>query len=147
MPALLEQARQLLGLLHRDRADEHRLAVLAPLDEVLDDRLELAVLGLVDQVRLVEANHRAVRGDRHDLQVVGARELGRLGLRGARHAGELLVHAEVVLEGDRRERLVLFFDLDALFGLDRLVQALAPPPALEHATGELVDDLHLAVGG
>ncbi len=35
--------------------------------------------------------------------------------------------------------------LHALFGLDRLVQSLAPTPALEDPTGELVDDLHLAV--
>ena len=33
----------------------------------------------------------------------------------------------------------------ALLGLDGLVQALGPAPALEDAAGELVDDLHLAV--
>ena len=64
---------------------------------------------------------------------------------GARHAGELVVHAEVVLEGDRGEGLVLLLDLHALLGLDRLVEALGPAPALEDAAGELVDDLHLAV--
>ena len=57
---------------------------------------------------------------------------------------ELVVHAEVVLERDRREGLVLLLDLHALLGLDRLVQALRPAPALEDAAGELVDDLHLA---
>ena len=59
--------------------------------------------------------------------------------------GELVVHAEVVLERDRREGLVLLLDAHALLGLDRLVQALRPAPALEDAAGELVDDLHLAV--
>ncbi len=73
------------------------------------------------------------------------RELAGLGGRGAGHAGELVVHAEVVLERDRGERLVLLLDLHAFLGLDRLVQALAPAPALEDAAGELVDDLHLAV--
>ena len=43
------------------------------------------------------------------------------------------------------EGLVLLFDLHAFFGFDRLVQAFRPPPALEDAAGELVDDLHLAV--
>ena len=57
---------------------------------------------------------------------------------------ELVVHAEVVLEGDRREGLVLLLDLHPLLGLDRLVQTLAPAAALEDAAGELVDDLHLA---
>jgi hypothetical protein len=86
-----------------------------------------------------------VGGDGHDGQVVGVGELGRLGLGRARHAGELLVEPEVVLEGDRGPGVALLLDLHALLRLDRLVQAVGPAPALEGATGELVDDLHLAV--
>ena len=59
--------------------------------------------------------------------------------------GELVVHPEVVLQRDRGEGLVLLLDAHALLGLDGLVQALRPAPALEDAAGELVDDLHLAV--
>ena len=59
--------------------------------------------------------------------------------------GELVVEAEVVLQGDRRQGLVLLADRHALLRLDRLVQALRPAPALEDAAGELVDDHHLAV--
>ena len=84
-------------------------------------------------------------GTGHDLEVVGGGELGRLGDGRAGHAGELVVHAEVVLEGDRGEGLVLLLDLHALLGLDGLVEALGPAPPLEDAAGELVDDLHLAV--
>ena len=58
---------------------------------------------------------------------------------------ELVVEAEVVLERDRRQGLVLLADPHALLRLDRLVQAVGPAPALEDAAGELVDDLHLAV--
>ena len=47
----------------------------------------------------------------------------------AGHAGELLVEAEVVLEGDRGQRLVLGLDLDVLLGLERLVQAFRIAPA------------------
>ena len=79
------------------------------------------------------------------MQVVDLRELLLLRLRRAGHAGELLVQAEVVLERDRREGDVLLADPDALLGLDRLVQALAPAPALHDAAGELVDDLDLAL--
>jgi hypothetical protein len=95
---------------------------------------------------LVVPDHVAVGGDRDDLDVVGVGELA--GLRDGRagHAGQLVVEAEVVLERDRGEGLVLLFDLHALFGLDGLVEPLAPAPALEDATGELVDDLDLAVG-
>ena len=58
---------------------------------------------------------------------------------------ELLVLAEVVLERDRRERLVLALDLDLLLRLDRLVQPVAPAAARHQPAGELVDDDDLAV--
>src|SRR3546814_5812024 len=41
----------------------------------------------------------------------------------AGHAGQLRVESEVVLEGDRSERLVFLLDGDAFLGLERLVQA------------------------
>ena len=106
----------------------------------------LADLALVDQVAAVVAAHRLVRRDLHDAELVRVHQLGGLGGRRAGHPGELVVHAEVVLQRDRGEGLVLLLDLHAFFGLDRLVDALAPAPALEDAAGELVDDLHLAAG-
>ena len=116
-----------------------------PFGDVFDRGFVLAVLAFVDEVRAVVADHRAVRRDRHDLEVVGVRELSGFRRRGTGHAAELVVHPEVVLDGDRRERLVLFLDLDVLLGLDRLVETFAPTTTFEDATGELVDDLHLAV--
>ena len=144
-PATLEQLGEVLGRLDRDRADEDRLPFLVALDDVLDHRVPLRVLRLEDEVVLVGARDRHVRRDLDDVEVVDLDELLLLRLRRAGHAGELLVEAEVVLERDRRERDVLLADRDALLGLDRLVQALAPAAALHDAAGELVDDLHLAV--
>ena len=144
MPRWLQLARQVLALLDADGADEHRLAGLVALGDVVGDGVELADLALVDQVGLVERCDRHVGRDRHDAELVGAHQLGGLGGRRAGHPGELVVHAEVVLQRDRREGLVLLLDLHAFLGLDRLVDALAPAPALEDAAGELVDDLHLA---
>src|SRR4051812_730753 len=142
---LLEPLGQHLRDLDRDRADEDRLARLVARLDLSDHGGPLAFLGLVDLVVAVVARDRAVGRDVDYLELVDLRELGRLGQRGAGHAGELLVLAEVVLVGDRRDRLVLLLDRDALLGLDRLVQALGPAPALQDAAGELVDDLHLAV--
>ena len=82
----------------------------------------------------------------HDVEVVDLRELLRFGVGRAGHAGQLRVLAEVVLERDRRERLVLALDLHfgmvgvVLFGFDRLVQPVAPAPPRHQAAGELVDD-------
>ena len=140
-----EELREVLRRLDGDRADEHRLALLVALLDVADDRGELAFLRLEDVVLLVEARDVDVRRDLDDVEVVDLDELLLLRLRGAGHAAELLVEAEVVLEGDRRHRLVLFLDADAFLRLDGLVQALAPAAALHDAAGELVDDLDLVV--
>ena len=86
---------------------------------------------------------RAVGGDHHHVQVVDLLEFGRFGFRRTGHAGQLLVHAEVVLEGDGGQRLVLALDLDAFLGFDGLVQTVAPAAARHQAAGELVDDDHL----
>ena len=83
--------------------------------------------------------------DRHDAELVDLVELGGLGHRRTGHAGELVVEAEEVLQGDRGERLVLVLDLHPLLGLDRLVHALVVAAAGEDAAGVLVDDQDLAV--
>ncbi len=139
--ALTEQ----LGDLDGDRADEHRLSVLVARRDLPDHGVPLALLGLVDLVVAVVADHLHVGRHLHDRQLVDLHELGRLGQRRAGHARELVVETEEVLVGDRRERLVLLLDRDALLGLDRLVQTLRPAPPVEDAPGELVDDLRLAV--
>ena len=104
-----------------------------------------SVRGAIDLVVVVDARHRHVGRDLEDLEVVDVHELVGLGQRRAGHAGELLVHAEVVLEGDRGERLVLGLDRLVLLGLERLVQPFRVAPARHHAAGELVDDDDLAV--
>ena len=59
-----------------------------------------------------------VRRDGHDRQLVDLAELGVLGHGRAGHAGELVVEAEVVLQRDGGERLVLLAHLHVLLGLD-----------------------------
>ena len=84
--AAVQQPGELLGLLDRDGADEDRLARLVPLDDVVDHGVPLRVFVLVDQVLLVLADHRPVRGDLDDADLVGLLELGELRLRRSRHA-------------------------------------------------------------
>ena len=79
--------------------------VSCALGDLLDDRVVLLAPRLVDEVVLVVADHRPVGRDRHDLELVDLAELVRLGRGRAGHAGELLVHAEVVLDRDRRDRV------------------------------------------
>ena len=142
---LLQQLGEELRLLDRGGADQDRLAAGRRRLDLADDRPVLLLDRPVDLVVLVERGRRARwSGSRH-LELVDLHELVGLGRGRAGHAGELAVEAEIVLEGDRGERLVLGLDLDVLLGLERLVQAFRVAPARHHAAGELVDDDDLAV--
>ena len=107
--------------------------------------LNLAVSSRKTRSGVVLADHLAVGRDGDDLELVDLVELLGLGHRRAGHAGQLVVEPEVVLERDRGEGHALALDAQALLGLDRLVEALAPAPARHLAAGELVDDDDLAV--
>ena len=72
-------------------------------------------------------------------------ELTGLGQRGAGHAGKLVVELEEVLQRDGGQRLILFFNRHAFFGLDRLVQAVTPLAPFHQSARELVDDHDLAI--
>ena len=114
-----------------------------PLD-LVHDRVVLLAFRAEDEVVAIVADNGLVGGDYEHVQLVDLVELGLLGLRGTRHAGELVVHAEVVLDGDRGERLRLAMDLDSLLRFHRLMKPVAPPPPRHLTTRELVDDDDLA---
>ena len=68
---LLEHLREQLRLFDRGGTDEDRLAGLVALHDVLNDRVQLALLRRIDEVGLILADHRLVRGDRDDVDLVG----------------------------------------------------------------------------
>jgi hypothetical protein len=109
--ALLQQGRDQLRLLDGGGADQQGLAAAARLLDQRDHRLVLLAGAAVDLVVLVLAGDGDVGGDLRHLELVDLGELVGLGRRRAGHAGELGVEAEVVLEGDGGERLVLRLDL------------------------------------
>ena len=78
-------------------------------------------------------------------RLVNLVELGGFGFRRTGHAGQFLVHAEIILESDGSERLVLALDLDVFLGFDRLVQAIGPAAPGHQAPGELIDDDDFAI--
>ena len=146
LPAgLAQHLGEAFGLLDRGGADQHRLAAELALLQQRDDGAVFLGGGAIDLVVLVVADHRPVGRHLDDVEVVDVHELVGFGQRRAGHAGELLVHAEVVLERDRGERLVLRLDRLVLFRLQRLVQTFRIAAARHHAAGELVDDDDLAV--
>ncbi len=98
-----------------------------------------------DDVGVFDAEHGLVGGDDDDFEFVDLFELGGFGFSRTGHAAQLLIEAEVVLEGDGGEGLVFFADLYAFFGFDGLVQSVGPAAARHQSAGEGVDDDDFAV--
>ena len=142
---LLEMPRQHFGVLDRGRADEHRLPALVAILDVIDDGVDLFLERPEHEIVLVPANHREMRRNHHRFEVIDLLELERLGVRRAGHAGEPLIHPEVILKSDRCERLILALDRNGFLGFDRLVQSVRPAAAGHQSAGELIDDDDLAV--
>ena len=80
-----------------------------------------------------------------DFELVDFGEFVRFRRGRAGHAGELLIEAEIILEGDRGQRHVFRLDLHMLLGFQRLMQAFRIAPARHHAAGEFVDDDEFAI--
>ena len=144
-PFRLKNAGEPLRFFDRNRADQDRLAPFVAFLDLFDDRGELFFLRAVDHVRIVLPDHVAIGRDHVDVEIVDLGKLRRFRVGGAGHAGKFLVHAEIVLEGDRGQRLILVGDLDAFFGFDGLVQPVAPAAARHQAPGEFIDDDDFAV--
>ena len=83
---LLELVGDALGFLDRDRADQHRLPALVAVADFLDHGVELFVLGLVNDVVIVDADHRLVGRNHDHVEIVDFLELDRLGVGRAGHA-------------------------------------------------------------
>ena len=132
-------------LFDRHRADQHRLSDGILLGDRLGDGFELVLRILVEFVVLIDAGDGNIGRYLDHVHLVDVPEFGSFGGCGTGHTRQLGIHAEVVLEGDRSERLVLRLDLHALLGLHRLVQAVRPAATVHHAAGKLVDDDDLVV--
>ena len=141
-PALLQQVGEVLRLLDRIRPHQDRAAGGVNLLYVLRDRLELRLLRAEDDVRLRLTDERLVCRDDEDGEAVDLLELIFLRLRRAGHAADSLVQVEVVLQGDRSERLRLALHHHPFLCFQRLVQAVRVAAIGHQSSGERVDDHH-----
>ena len=140
----LQHGAELFRTIDGDRADQCRLALFGALLDLFDNGFEFLALGSIDDVGLLDAPHLAIRGNDGDVEFIDFPKFFRFGFRSTGHAGKLLVHAEIILEGDRRERLVFLLDAESLFGFDSLMKTITPAASRHQAAGELIDNDDLA---
>lgn len=128
-------------------ADKNGTVLRPHLLNFFDNGVVLFPLSFVDDIVHVITNHRLIRGDHDNIQLVDIEELSRFGLRCTRHARQLVVQPEVVLECDGGERLHVALDLHPFFRFDGLMKSVRIAAAGKYAAGKFINDLHLAVVG
>ena len=143
--AYCEQAAEQLGDFYRCRTHKYRAASLYKHVNLLDYGIVLLALCLVDAVVHILARNGAVGWYNHHIELVDIPEFACLGLGSTGHTGQLVVHAEVILQCDGGECLCGCLHLHALLGLDGLVQTVGVAASLHNTAGLLVDNLNLSV--
>ena len=133
------------GVFDRGRTDKNRLTAAVALFNVINDGFVFFFCSAINLILLVITNHHAVCRDDNRFQTVNFLEfisfrIGRTG-----HTGELFIHTEVVLEGNRRESLVFLLNFNAFFGFNGLMQTVGPTASFHQTTGEFVNDNDFAV--
>ena len=140
-----EHTRKQLTDFHGCRTHKRRTSALAHLGDFGDDSVVLLALGLVDAVVHIVADDRAVGGNFHDVQLVDIPELTSLGDGCTRHARQLVIHAEVVLQRDGGKSLRSSLHFHVLLSLDSLMQAIAPTATFHDAARLFIHNLDLAI--
>ena len=140
-----QELRNEFGRFDGNRTHQHGLARGVQFLDGLNDGLHLFTPRPVDEVRHVLADHGAVRRNGGHFQTVDLGEFHGFGVGRAGHARQLVIHAEIVLERDAGEGLVLGGDGDVFLGFESLMQAVAEPASGHEAARELVDDDDLIV--
>ena len=113
--------------------------------DLLDHGPVLSIRIFVNNIGKVVTDHGMMGGDNRHIQVINFLKLGGLGVGCAGHAGQLVVHAEIILKGDGGHGLILALDLHPLLGLQCLMQPVAVTPAGHGPAGKFVNNDHLAV--
>ncbi len=119
--ALFQQFRDGLGFFDGNCAHKHRLAALVVLanavrkrvvflQNAVDHGFKLFFFRAVNNVGSFDANQLAIRRNDGDVQIINLAELRGFRFRRAGHARKFFVHAEIILEGNRREGLIFAFD-------------------------------------
>ncbi len=112
---------------------------------LINNRLELLFLGHEDEVVHIEPFHRNVGWDHHTLKSVNLPKFKRLSVSGSGHPAQLFVNAEVVLKRGGRHSLAFSLDIDVLFRLNGLMQALRQTSTGHGAPRVLIDQNDLTV--
>ena len=107
---------------YRNRTNQYRLSLEMQFRHLRSNSLILADLRPVNHIRFILTNNRLIGRYDDDIHAINSPEFIFLRLCCTRHTSQLVIHTEKILEGNRCQGLRLFFNVNALFGLNSLMQ-------------------------
>ena len=117
----LDSLRHVFSHFDRPGADQSRLLLAIEPNDLPSDRSKLGFKCFVDNVALVRSTTRTVGWDADNVKAVNLSEFVLFRLRRSRHASQLLIKSEKVLERDCRNGLALSLNRYAFFRFQGLV--------------------------
>ena len=141
----LQHLAQHLRDFHRSRTDQHGTSGLDEHLDFLDDGFIFLTLCLIHAVVHVLACNRTVGRNLHHVEFIDVPKLAGLGYGRTGHTRQLMIHAEIVLQGNRGKSLGCSLHFNVLLGFHSLMQAVAPTTPVHDTSRLLVHNLHFAV--
>ena len=140
-----QHLRQQLRDFHGGGTHQGRTTTLAHLHNLFDDGVVFLTSCLIHTVILVVTDHRTIGRNLHHIEFVDIPELTSLCRSRTGHTCQLVIHTEVVLQGDGGKGLSGSLYLHMLLGLYSLVQTVAPTTTFHDTARLLIHNLHLTV--
>ena len=140
-----QQLAEHFGFFDRGGADQNGLALGRRLTDRFNDGRVFFFRRAIDMIVIVNPRDRAVCWHFHNAKPIDRHEFFGLGRGRTRHAAELVIQAEIILEGDRSHCDVLGLDLAAFLGFNRLVQTIRHPPPGHHTARKFINQHHFVI--
>ena len=144
-PSFYQFLRNIITGFNRNGTDQNWLAFFMTLFNILNNCLELRINTWVEQVRMVNTCYRTVGWDRNNTDVISFAELFFLCLGCTCHAGQLLIHTEEVLIGNRSRSLCFFLNRHTFFGFNRLVETVRVATSFHCPTSKLINNQNFLI--
>ena len=130
----IEQTAEQFGDFHRTCTYKHGTSCIAHLFYFFDDCIIFFTLCLVDTVVHIVALNGTVSWNFYNVEFIDVPEFTCFRDGSTRHTSQLVVHAEVVLEGDGSECLSSGFYTHVFLRFNGLVQTIAPTTTFHDTT-------------
>ena len=137
---LHQQLAQVFGFFDGNGSDQNRLSFLMRRSDVAEQRFIFSIYGFINGIGVIDSRDGLVRRNYNDIQRVNIVKFAFFRKRRTRHSGKLAIHAEKVLECDRRLRHALLFNFDMLLCLNCLMKSFVIASSEHQTPRKFVDD-------